>query len=967
MKKWMIGSLAVALLNTVCLGAMPVQLVVGAGFANPIGFHDATPTFSWKLPVGVERQTAYRIEVQGDDVRWGGGWVESDQSVYVPYGGSALASRQQLNWRVQFRDQDGRGSDWSQPASFELGLLTREDWQAEWISPTCLSESESELKLMKAVYRSKENPDKNMDVTALLQGKIKENTLSIRVDNPSLGGDPIYGERKELFLSYRLDGENKTQVFDEDQNVSIPSGKQLGKQPATEPVAYLRREFSADSGIQNARLYVTARGLYQISLNGKKVGDDVFTPGWTSYANRIDTQTYDVTTLIQQGPNTLGAMLGTGWYLGRLSWRSVFFGEKSELLLQLEITYANGQKQTILSDGDWKATLNGPIRSSSIYDGEVYDARMEFPGWDSTDFDDAEWTGVNTNGDLGSAALIPKPFQAVRVTETLSVQEITEPEPGRFVFDLGQNMVGRPVLTIPVQKGQTITVRFAEMLKQDGTMYTANYRSAKSIGFYSAAQTGMVTWKPTFTFYGFRYVELSGFPDGVEPASDWVLGEVLHTDMPRIGTFESSHDKLNQLQRNIVWGQRGNFLDIPTDCPQRDERMGWTGDAQVFCPTALFNFDGHAFFKSWLDSMTTDQFPDGRIPDVIPNILKGGGSPGWMDAATIVPWDVYVRTGDIEILSANYEMMERLVGYYRSQAQHGLIRKIKAWGDWLQPYARQQKGDTPFPLLGSAFYARSVQILADSARELGKTEDAKRYGDEARFVKNAFAKYYFDANGKLQNAPETQTGYILAYAFDLVPEELKKQGAKNLVRLVGAADGHLRTGFLGTPYIAQVLDQIGQAETAFTVLFKETYPSWFFSINQGATTLWERWNSYSHKDGFGDANMNSFNHYAYGAIGQWMYERVAGIAPDPTHPGYKHFFVRPLPGGPLTWARAELETRYGKISSGWNLQGDTLQMHVTVPPNTTATVEFPNGRASETVSAGTHSFLLNMNKGCLQK
>ncbi|TWU39621.1 glycoside hydrolase family 78 protein [Novipirellula artificiosorum] len=855
-----------------CEAAMPEHLVVGEGFVEPLGFHDAMPTFSWKLPVGTERQTSYQIEVRdtlAEKTVWDSGWVESDQSVFVPYGGSPLLSRQQLSWRIRFRDQDGNDSDWSAAAEFEMGLLTSKDWNAQWIR------SASEV--------------------------------------------------------------------DSDE----------------EKVAYLRREFPVATTIARARLYATARGLYEVYLNGEKVGNDAFTPGWTSYGNRIDTQTYDVTAQLKQGENALGAMLGYGWYAGRIGWQKQrnIYGEVPELLLQLEITFEDGRVQTIASDDAWQATLGGPIVASSIYDGETFDARQSMPGWNEIGFDDSDWSNVATVAKLETPRLTPKPFAPVRMTETLSTQTITEPEPGRFVFDLGQNMVGWPELNLPVEKNETVTIRFAEMLNQDGTMYTDNYRSAKSIDFYTAAESGRITWKPTFTFHGFRYVELSGLPQGSTPTADWVKGLVLHSDLKRTGSFESSHEKLNQLQRNIDWGQRGNFLDIPTDCPQRDERCGWTGDAQAFCPTAMFNYDCHAFWKSWLRSMRDDQFSDGRIPHVIPDILKNrGGSPGWVDAATIIPWQVYLRTSDKEILLENYDMMERLVGWYREHVKGGVVEKVEGFGDWLQPYASDNKGDTPHVVLATLFYANSVQILADSARALGKSSDGDKYGQEAAAAKQAFANHFFDSNGKLQNAPETQTAYILAIAFDLIPAELQTQAANHLVRLIGEADGHLRTGFLGTPFITQVLDQSGHSDVAFSVLFKETYPSWFYSINQGATTMWERWNSYSHTDGFGDVGMNSFNHYAYGAVGQWMYERIAGLSPDPAHPGYKHFFVRPILGGPLTSASAELETGYGKAASGWQHVGDKVELTVTVPPNTTATVVFPDDRPAETLSAGQYRF-----------
>jgi alpha-L-rhamnosidase len=860
MKKRMTTLLSVASAGLVYAGGGAHSLTVGEGFVDPVGYHNALPTFSWKLPAGVGKQTAYRVEVKGETPLWDSGWVESGQSVFVPYGGDPLHSRQQLEWRVRFRDETGKESGWSKFANCELGLLSSSDWKAQWIRP------------------------------------------------------------------------------------------QAEADPEKETVAWLRREFPVSGKIAHARLYVAARGVFDIQLNGKKVGNDHFANGWTSYTHRLDTLTYDVTDQLKKGENAVSVMLGTGWYAGRIGWKHQkgLFGRHPELLLQLEITRKDGSVETIVSDGSWQATFDGPVLSSSLYDGEHYDARKEVAGW----------SGVVVNPELGSARLVPKPFAPVRATETRTVRNITEPEPGRFVFDLGQNMVGWARIRIPVEKDQTTTIRFAEMLNTNGTLYTENYRSAKSTDFYSAAETGTIEWEPTFTFHGFRYVELSGLPAGAKPNKNWVKGIVLHSDLPRIGSFESSHEKLNQLQSNIVWGQRGNFLDIPTDCPQRDERLGWTGDAQAFCPTSMFNYDCHAFWKSWLGSMRDDQMPDGRIPHVIPDALGKGDSPGWMDAATIIPWEVYVRTGDIEMLADNYKMMERLVCWYRSMVVDGLTPEIKGFGDWLQPYSKNTKGDTPHPLLGLAFYAKSCRILADSARVLERDADAKKYDAEASALKQSFARHYFDGDGKLQNAPETQTAYLLAIEFDLIPEALQKKASAHLVRLIGEADGHLRTGFLGTPFITRVLDSKGYPDLAFDLLFKETYPSWFYSINQGATTMWERWNSYSHKDGFGPVGMNSFNHYAYGAIGQWMYERVAGLAPDPGHPGYKHFFVRPIIGNRLEWAHAELETPYGKAFSGWKKEDGRLIMEVVVPPNTTATIEFPNGRKSETVLAGTYRYEL---------
>jgi alpha-L-rhamnosidase len=846
---------------------------VGEGFVDPLGFHDARPVFSWKLPEGVKKQSAYRIEATagGGGATWDSGWVTSDQSTFVPYGGAPLASRQQVQWRVNFRDGDGKESGWSVPAHFELGLLSAGDWKAKWIRPA------------------------------------------------------------------------------------------QAQDPVKEPVASLRRTFSITKPVARARAYVTAKGVFELQLNGQRVGNDHFANGFTAYQQRLDTLTYDVTGQLRPGENSLDALLGAGWYAGRFPFQAKTkgpYGKNPELLVQVEIAYEDGTSDTIASDEKWGGTFTGPIVASSIYDGEEYDARRR----------PADWAPVVAEANLGSAALAPKPFPPVREVGTLAVQTITEPQPGRYVFDLGQNMVGWARVKMPVEKDKTVTMRFAEMLKNDGTLYTENYRTAKSTDTYTAAETGTVEWQPHFTFHGFRYVELSGLPAGVTPQKDWVTGVVLHSDLPTIGTFSASHARLNQLQSNITWGWRGNSLDIPTDCPQRDERMGWTGDAQVFCATSMFNTGAHAFWKSWLGSMRIDQYKDGAIPSFVPTAMSKweSRSPGWTDAGTIIPWDVYVRTGDTRLLAENFGMMERLVGWYRAQAVDGLVPKIGGLGDWLQPYQQtppnprdnmsDRKGDTPIPFLGAAFYARSARILADSARALGRTEEAKRYGDEAAGVRAAITKEYFDGNGKLRISPETQTAYVLAISFDLIPDELKPKAGEHLARLVREADGHLRTGFLGTPFIAEALDRAGHADLAAEVLFTETYPSWFYSINQGATTMWERWNSYTKDKGFGDVSMNSFNHYAYGAIGQWMYERIAGLAPDPARPGYKHFFVRPLVIKQLDSARAELETPYGKAVSAWTKKEGKVDMEVVVPPNTTATVEFPDRRTPQTVPAGTYHF-----------
>jgi len=935
------------------------KLTVSEGFVNPIGFYDATPTFSWQLPQegSASQQSAYRIVVATAEVLlpdsadlWDSGKVESSQSVWIPYRGKALQSRQQVYWQLQYWDQQGRASAWSNPAKFELGLLDNADFSGQWI---CMKQTSGvdtpapdvTIQIDKALYGVPGETEKQIDISEKLQQLIEKRTYVFTVSNDLAGNDPANGIVKDLILDYRLNGKRIEQKLREGTSFDLATGT-VGKgdrQVRYTPV-YLRKEFVLPAKVTTARLYVTAKGLYEVYLNGRRVGRDFMAPGWTPYHKRIETLTYDVTPYLLEGTNAVGAILGEGWCAGRLMRSKPTYPEViPQLLLQLEVKLADGQTMVLVTDETWKAMNKGPIRFSGIYDGEVYDARMEMLGWNRPGYDDQAWAPVQAEGVTGDVLLVPKRHYPVRVTELLTTQEITEPEPGKYVFDLGQNMVGWPQLNIPVQKDKTITVRVAEMLQQDGTLYTENYRSAKSTDYYTGAENGTVTWHPSFTFHGFRYVELSGFPAGIRPEKSWVTGHVLHSDFSRSGHFTSSHDKLNQLQKNITWGQRGNYLDIPTDCPQRNERLGWTGDAQVFCPTSLFNYDVHSFWASWLQSVREEQREDGLVPHVVPNVLTGFGSPGWGDVAVVSPWDVYVRTGNREILEDNYDMMLRWTDAYASEAK-GYIVHRKGYCDWLQPYPQNEdsrRADTPMEVIATAYFGRCTAIMERAATVLGRAEEAEQYKKQFADIRHAFSRAFFDQSGKLTTKIPTQTAYLMALGFDLLEPELRDGAVRNLLKLIDAADGHLRTGFLGTPLITFVLDDCGHTDVAYKVLFKETYPSWFYSINQGATTMWERWNSYSHEHGFGDAKMNSFNHYAYGAIGQWMVERIAGLAPDPEHPGYKHFYIQPRPGGPLTWAEAELETPYGKAKSAWRETGETLTIEATVPPNTTATLVVP--------------------------
>ncbi|AJR04481.1 family 78 glycoside hydrolase catalytic domain [Siansivirga zeaxanthinifaciens] len=713
---------------------------------------------------------------------------------------------------------------------------------------------------------------------------------------------------------------------------------------------YLRKGFELSSEVVSARLYITAKGVFDVHLNGENVSDDVMPPGWTPYNKRIETLTYDVTKFIESGQNTLAVELATGWHAGRISRGTSVYNNfaSPKILCQLEIELKDGSKQVIISDQSWRGTTNGPIRLASIYDGETYDANLEMPNWTTNNFNDKKWENVQVEALDEAIKLEPKRHKTVTHNITLNPVEILTKTDTSVVYNFKQNMLGVPLVNVPMKKGDTLKIRFSEMLAPDGSFYTANYRSALSTDYYVAAEDKTITWSPKFTFHGFQYLELSGFDASKVPSLDWVKGLVQYSNIETNGSFTSSHEKLNQLQSNITWGLRSNFFDIPTDCPQRDERLGWTGDAQVISPTSMFNLNAHAFWTAWLQSMreTQSEHNDGLVPFIIPDVLQNKrASSGWGDAAVIVPWDIYTVTGDKTVLEENYDMMKKWVAYHETQAKD-YISHMNSFGDWLQPFPLisgkdGQKGDTSKELIGTAYFAHCAHLISKIAALLNKPDDATTYKQLYENVATAFEREFFDANGAIKNELGTQTGYLLAIYFNLLKEETKQKAQKHLLEEIKMADYHLRTGFLGTPILPKVLDDMGEINLMYEILFKETYPSWFYSINQGATTMWERWDSYSKTEGYNPGSMNSLNHYAYGAVGQWMYERIAGLAP--LEPGYKKIRIAPMPNMPLKSASASTNSPYGKVSSSWEINNKLFSLDVVVPPNTSAEITIPSG------------------------
>jgi len=722
------------------------------------------------------------------------------------------------------------------------------------------------------------------------------------------------------------------------------------------PAPMLRTAFRLNGEISRARAYVTSRGLYEFHLNGRRVGDEVLTPGWTSYNNRLQYQTYDVTTLLKNGENAIGALLGNGWYRGEIGFSKQrnFYGNKLALLMQIDVTYSDGREQTIVTDQNWKSAT-GPILMSEIYHGETYDARLEQRGWTMPGFDQSQWSAVKT-ADYPKTNLIAPAGPPIHKIDEIKPVKILKTPAGDTVVDMGQNMVGWVRLDVQGPAGTSVTLRHAEVLDKEGNFYTENLRNAKQTVQYTLKGGGSETFEPHFTFQGFRYVAIDGYPGTL--TLDSLTGVVIHSDMAKSGEFESSLPLINQLQHNIIWGQKGNFVDVPTDCPQRDERLGWTGDAQVFARTAAFNYDVAGFFTKWLKDLAADQLENGSVPFVIPDVLSrpgrpSAGSAAWADSAVIIPWTMYLVYGDKRFLEEQYESMAKWVEYMRQRAGDDYLWTGDFhFGDWLA--FATTRSDYPGATTGkdyiaTAFFAHSTDLLARVARVLGRTEDAARYEQLLSKIKEAYRREFVTENGRV--AEDTQTAYALALEFDLLPENLRQVAARRL-----AADlrdrKHLTTGFVGTPYLCHVLTRYGYLDEAYLLLKREQYPSWLYPVKQGATTIWERWDGQKPDGSFQDKGMNSFNHYAYGAIGDWMYRVMAGIELDPAVPGYKHILVQPQPGGGFTSVKATHETMYGKVSSAWRLKDGNFELAVQIPANTQATVRLPKAKSGQVTESG---------------
>jgi alpha-L-rhamnosidase len=717
--------------------------------------------------------------------------------------------------------------------------------------------------------------------------------------------------------------------------------------PFPQPPAYLRRAVAISKKVQTARLYVTALGSYRMFLNGRRVGVDVLTPDFTDYRKRVLYQSYDVTNLLTRGKNIVGALLGDGWYGSPLTWAGIhFFPAPDRLLAQLELNYSDGTHETIATDQSWKAAAS-PIVKSSIYGGEIYDARLEQPGWLNTGFDDSQWESAVVL-DPPSIAVSSQLTAPARVVATLDAKKITPLANGTYIFDMGQNMVGWTTLRVRGTSGTKVQLRFAEILNPDGTIYTANLRNADATDVYILRGGEEETFSPHFTFHGFRYVEVTGYPG--TPTLDALQGNVVSSirDEPS-ARLTTSSALVNQMWTIGTWGQRGNFLSIATDCPQRDERLGWMGDAGVFWRTGSYNFDIAAFSKKFIQDIVDAQNQQGEFTNVSPNTISSGGegsagasgwnegmvgAPGWGDAGVIVPWTTWLQYGNRAVVEENWEAMQHWMDFIQSRNPNFLRKNGVGpnFGDWLAPDQNTSKD-----LLATAYWALIANMMAQMAHALDKESDAKRYEELVQNIRSAFQKAYISADGTVGTGTATQTSYVVALYTKMAPEELEPALVDKLVKDIEAHDWHLSTGFLGTPFLLFTLADHGRSDVAYRLLLNDTYPSWGYMLSKGATTWWERWNGDT-----GDPAMNSYNHYAFGSVIAWVYRYAAGIDTFPKSPGFKEIVIHPHLDARMTSARAEYDSIYGKIISDWKgTPTGPFSLSVTIPANTSARVFLP--------------------------
>jgi alpha-L-rhamnosidase len=698
---------------------------------------------------------------------------------------------------------------------------------------------------------------------------------------------------------------------------------------------YLRKGFRLKAPIRRATVYVTALGLYELRLNGERVGDHLLAPEWTRYSHRVQVDSFDVTRMLHPGDNAIGALLGNGWYCGMfMCWpqRPRIFGDRPWLLAQLEVETADGQRHIIASDETWRVTTEGALRQSGIYEGETYDAQRELPGWDRAGFDDSHWQPATLGRRLNVGQLVWQRSEPIRVTQEFQPVALTEPAPGVYVFDLGQNIAGWARLTAKAPAGTVVRVRHAEVLNADGTIYTNNLRGARAVDCYTFRGSDMPeVFEPHFTYHGFRCVEVSGLP--ARPATNAILGRMFHTSFSQAGHFECSNPLLNRLAQSIQMSQRANAMGVPTDCPNRDERTGCTGDHQFFLPTAVYNMDVAAFFNKWLVDLCQDsQSTNGVFADVAPFYgMWPGLSDAWGDAGIICPWQIYRTYGDTRVIVEHYAAMQRHYAYLERTATNH-IRHLVGPGDWLN-----LGGSAKNEVLATAYYAWLTSLMSEMAQAIGRSDDAARYQALAEQIKAAFQRAFVRTDGSIEGS--SQSAFALAFTMGLTPPELRQKMTEAFVKEVERFKYHPATGFIGIPRLLPALHEAGRDDVACRVLFQETYPSLLFMVKQGATTIWERWDSFIPGKGFQDPGMNSFNHVVWGSMGEYLFGMLGGIRAET--PGYEAIRIQPVIPEQLQWASTRYRSLHGEIRTAWRKAPGQLTLNLAIPVNTAATVFVP--------------------------
>ena len=981
---------------------------------DPTGIDVLQPRFSWQLNDTTRGacQTAYQVLVASSadmlkkDVGdiWDSRKRDSDQSVLVPYEGPELKSRQTYYWKVRVWDQKGQPSSWSEPASWEMGLLNRSDWQASWIGMDLIAEDQAltryghwvthpEADCNKAIYLRKEfeipegkHPRRafyhflaNRHIRFWMNGE-----LLGEGDHPGTGAAIISMHDRLIegknVIAYTLSNKDEDEcsivfymeiIYTDGSTQWVSSGEDcrvsLQGEPGWNRIGFddsgwehaknlalfgkgehgwisnagpaprstlLRKEFTAAKKVRKARAYVSGLGNYRLFVNGERIGRDLLTPGWTDYHKRVQYQVYDLTGHIVKGPNAAGMLLGNMWWSSGLGWTggTRYSSGPVRGLCQIEIEYTDGSRELVATDESWCTQLS-PVVENTIYNGETYDARLEIVGWASPGLDESGWQKATVFHEEDGLIMSSQYAPPIRVMDEITPVSVTEAAPGIFVFDMGRNMVGFASLKVTGERGTEVKMRFAELLHEDGTVAQENLRSAKATDVYIMNGEGEEQWEPSFTYHGFRYVQVEGYPGTPDISS--VTGKQIYSGAEQTGYFKCSNELINKIYKNILNGQRGNMHCVPTDCPQRDERLGWTGDAQMFAPTASYNMNMAGFFSKWMRDITDSQDESGYVYDVNPAIVVSGpGKPAWADAVTKVPWTVYKFYGDTRIIEDNYDGMKAFVDYMTANSKNGLyIFDQDGWagyGDWISVVP------SPGQPISAAYYFYSNKLLSEMAAAIGKKEDALKYGEHAVKIAEVFNERYLDR--KSNNYPAaTQTANLLPLAFGITPDDLRQKVADNIAADVSKRGKHPSTGFLGTGYILPMLSDYGYHELAYETAAQATYPSWGYMVEQGATSIWELWNSDTERPD----QMNSRNHFALGSVGEWFYAYLAGLRPVADKPGFRHSVIKPMPAGDLSWASAKLFTSYGALWCEWELSLEGLDMEVAVPANTSATIHIP--------------------------